>query len=517
MKLLMTNQELLELIQQEGGFYGEDVMQIIEMLSQCRDALDRNTQIRILLELGNNVRKFIENAATKFQWADKLQNNLREYAKEQYFYNWEKVPNVLHFVWIGSSIPKTVMDYIKVWAVVNPDYQINIWYDSTLLRLKGLSDKIKDAGLLVGDRRSKAYIDNVFQTRQRFFDFAKRHHSDVFVRPGTDVDMLINGFAEVHGLGPVIRRDVWNGEDIPSNISIRDLYEEGILAHSPIYPVYIKEAIQLQNFAALSDMVRLLVLKLFGGVYIDADMLPELKEWLYEEFEAEENCQRVLLQAVMQATGAIEGYATQYLEQSERQEEIRQAVAGKELCELMVPLGDLFCHRAICRVYHMTGIINQMIAAHHDSVMVDHLLEQIVLNYQLMDEVFGSDPILGQSFEQSLEYRVARKDAVINTVKRTFLEKCCLYHGIGIAAGCNSTIYLTGPGIYSGGILDMTDLTAHESSRVSGLTDYESYKCFLLPSELLSTQTEEEMKSSWSIRQKKGPGVDACSGGDGYE
>lgn len=110
-----------------------------------------------------------------------------------------------------------------------------------------------------------------------------------------------------------------------------------------------------------------------------------------------ENCQRVLLQAVMQAAGVVEGYSTQYLDQSVRQEEIRQAVSGKALSELMAPLGDLFCHRAICRVYNQMGIINQMVIAHHDSVMIDHLLEQIVLNYKLMDDVFGSDPILGQS------------------------------------------------------------------------------------------------------------------------
>lgn len=82
-----------------------------------------------------------------------------------------------------------------------------------------------------------------------------------------------------------------------------------------------------------------------------------------------ENCQRVLLQAVMQAAGVVEGYSTQYLDQSVRQEEIRQAVSGKALSELMAPLGDLFCHRAICRVYNKVGIINQMVIAHENTCM----------------------------------------------------------------------------------------------------------------------------------------------------
>lgn len=500
MKLLMTSEGLLELIQQEGGEYGEDVMQIIDMLVRCRGAMDRNTQISILLELGNNVRKFQEESDRRFEWADKLLKNLREYAKEQYDYNWEKVPNVLHFVWIGSSIPKVVMEYIKVWALVNPHYQINIWYDSNLLCLKGLSDRIKDAGLSVGDRSSTAYRNYVFQKRQVFFDFARTQYPAVFTRPGEDVDVMICEFAETLELGAVIKRNVWTGEDLPPNIHIRDLYGEGILANSPIYPVYIKEAIQLQNFAALSDMVRLLVLKQFGGIYLDVDMLPELKGWLYRQFGTVEHCQRVLLQAVMQAAGVVEGYSTQYLDQSVRQEEIRQAVSGKALSELMAPLGDLFCHRAICRVYNQMGIINQMVIAHHDSVMIDHLLEQIVLNYKLMDDVFGSDPILGQSLERTCTSRLERTDTVTDEKKRRFLLKCCNYHGIGIAPGCNSTISLTGPNIYSGGIADMRDLIAHENTCMRSMSDDISCQSFFLPPELLSTHTEEEMKSSWLVR-----------------
>ena len=85
---------------------------------------------------------------------------------DQYQNYSEPVPKILHFIWIGSEIPKVALDYVKVWAVINPDYEINIWYDSNLLRLKALSDKLKGAALDTDSSKGSGYRDYIFMTRQ---------------------------------------------------------------------------------------------------------------------------------------------------------------------------------------------------------------------------------------------------------------------------------------------------------------------------------------------------------------
>lgn len=499
MKELMSRDMLHNLMRVEKEHYREEVMRIVDELENCRAIVDSNEHIRALLGLGDSLWRYKEQGGEWYCWMDALQDNLQEYVLDQYQNNSEPVPKILHFIWIGSEIPKVALDYVKVWAVINPDYKINIWYDSNLLRLKALSDKIKGAALNADSSKGSGYRDYIFMTRQIFLDFANRNYSVVFRQPSREADALIGKFAEDRRLGEIPEQRVWNEEPLPDNIRIRDLFEEGILANG-IYPVYMKEAVQTQNFAALSDMARLLVLARFGGIYLDVDMLPQLEDFLYEQFRDIDFCERTLLQAIMHETGAVEGYSTEFLEDSPSRQMICQALEGKQLSELMKPLGNIMCHRAICRLYHKTRLINQMVVSHPESVMVDLMLTQIIRNYALMDRVFGAEPIFREGFEQVLGERIARQEAVENRRECDFLSKCTMYHGAGFARGCNCTIYLTGPGVYSGAIWDMEELNGHMCTRVPGISDYKKYECFLLPPEILSVQTEAEKDCSWMIR-----------------
>lgn len=499
MKELMSRDMLHNLMRVEKGPYSGEIMRIVDELENCRAIVDQNEHIRALLGLGDSLWRYKEQGGEWYCWMDKLQDNLQEYVLDQYQNYSEPVPKILHFIWIGSEIPKVALDYVKVWAVINPDYEINIWYDSNLLRLKALSDKLKGAALDTDSSKGSGYRDYIFMTRQIFLDFANRNYPEAFRRPGREADALIGEFAKARGLGEIPEQQVWNEEPLPDNIRIRDLYEEGILANG-IYPVYMKEAVQTQNFAALSDMARLLVLR-FGGVYLDVDMLPQLADFLYQQFGEIDFCERTLLQAVMHETKAVEGYSTDFLDHSPRRQIICQALEGKTLSELMKPLGDITCHPAICRLYHKTRLINQMVVAHPGSVMVDLMLTQIIRNYALMDRVFGEGPIFGKGFEEVLGDRIALQEELSNRRERDFLSKCTMYHGAGFARGCNCTIYLTGPGVYSGAIADMEELNGHMCTRVPGISDYEKYGCFLLPPETLSVQTEAEKECSWMIRE----------------
>ena len=50
-----------------------------------------------------------------------------------------KIPNLLHFIWIGDSFPKIYLQNLKAWEKQNPDLGIILWRDETIIEF--LKDK----------------------------------------------------------------------------------------------------------------------------------------------------------------------------------------------------------------------------------------------------------------------------------------------------------------------------------------------------------------------------------------
>ncbi|MDE6635275.1 MAG: hypothetical protein K2K09_01540, partial [Lachnospiraceae bacterium] len=264
---LMTVDKLIELFVQDGiTSTRESETDVMLKLDNCNAVNDFSEQYVLLGELVTLIRSYksaADNADKK--WPGILLENVHGYVISKMGENQVDVPRKIHFVWIGGPVTPTVMDYIKVWAKINPSYEINIWYDSNLLCLKKLTDIFDQ---MAGEQYSKEddrnnWADMMFRNRQLFTEFVLNRHPDF-----AGMTQVMNEFLVSIGRNVELHDDaIWQGPEPPDNIRICDMQAEGILNHE-LYTVYMKEAVQTQNFAALSDIARLLVLKRFGGVYI---------------------------------------------------------------------------------------------------------------------------------------------------------------------------------------------------------------------------------------------------------
>lgn len=500
---LMTVDKLIELFVQDGITSTvkseEDVML---KLDECNANNNFNEQYILLGELAALISSYMSAAVNADKkWPGILLENMHGYVISRMGEDQDNVPRKIHFVWIGGSITPTVMDYIKVWAKINPSYEINIWYDSNLLCLKKLSDIFNQ---MAGERYSKEddrnnWADMMFRNRQLFTEFVLSRH------PGfAGMTQVMNEFLVYIGRNVELRDDaIWQGPEPPDNIRIRDMKAEGILNHE-LYTVYMKEAVQTQNFAALSDIARLLVLKRFGGVYIDVDMLPAINQELINAFDAHDIAmQRPLIQAIFEATGEIPGYSTKELEQCEAKERMRQAVSGLDIRQIMMPFGDIRCRLMAYRVFYQDrGIINQLVAAHPESMMINMLLRQIGQNYGTMEGNYGAPPFVGRPLQDVTNGRAQIYAGVQKGRVADFLERCIGYYKTGLIREYRSTLAITGPTIYSSVIFDVTKFETGPCSQTRNKVDTrsEEYQCFGVPFSKLTVYTEEELRSSWAVR-----------------
>lgn len=501
---LMTVKQLIALFIEDGiTSTGQDEANVLLKLDACNAENDFGRQYILLGELASLVRQYVAIPGNNDKkWPKLLFDNLHGYVISRMGENQEKVPEKIHFVWIGGAITPTVMNYVNVWARINPSYEINIWYDSNLLCLKKLSDIF---GQMAGERYSKEedrdnWADAMFRLRQRFTDFVLKRHPDF-----EDMTQVINEFLVSIGKNVVLQDDmIWSGPVTPRNVKINDLHVEGILEHE-LYKTYMKEAIQTQNFAALSDIARLLVLKNQGGIYIDVDMLPQINPELISRFGAHDiDIQRPLIQAVMSVMGYIPNYRTAELEACADGASMLQAVRvmrGNK--PVMMELGDIFCHQMAFRVFCQDrGLINQMVAAHPESMMINILLRQIGQNYSTMESNFGPPPFTGRSLQDVTRER----DTICSRIQMgrvfDFLARCVGYYKTGLIRDYRSTLAITGPTIYSSVIFDVTKFESGPCSQTENKVDTssEEYRCFEIPFSKLTVYTEEELRSSWAVR-----------------
>lgn len=501
---LMTVEELIALFVDDGiTSTGQNEANVMLKLRACNAESDFNRQYTLLDELVLLVRQYMAIAGNESKnWPAALLDNIHGYVISRMGENQEKVPEKIHFVWIGGAITPTVMNYVNVWARINPSYEINIWYDSNLLCLKKLSDIF---GQMAGERYSKEedrdnWADAMFRLRQQFTAFVLARHHDF-----RNMTQAINEFLVSIGKNVVLQDDmIWSGPEMQENIIIRDLHVEGILEHE-LYTVYMKEAIQTQNFAALSDIARLLVLKNQGGIYIDVDMLPQINPKLISRFRAYDmEIQRPLIQAVMRATEYIPNYRTNELEACSDGENMLQAVRDMQGDEpVMMELGDIFCHPMAYRVFCQDrGLINQMVAAHPESMMINMLLRQIGQNYSTMESNFGPPPFAGRSLQKVTNERGQIWCRIQKGRIADLLERCVGYYKTGLIREYRSTLAITGPTIYSSVIFDVTKFESGPCSQTKNKVDSssEEYRCFEIPFSKLTVYTEEELRSSWAVR-----------------
>ncbi len=179
----------------------------------------------------------------------------------------------LFFIWIGSIGIRSLRN-ISIWKQANPQYQVNLWFDSHCLLASHYRRLLRDwDGLNLSTNRD-------------LIRFQNRAYADLqsMVADGRSFDeALIRLFLRV-GDGRIGRKLEVELEQVKclyqvlaNHLTLRDVQDHAAEIMDDEFRLYYFREIALRgNLAAASDILRLHLIHYFGGMYVDCDTLPNL-------------------------------------------------------------------------------------------------------------------------------------------------------------------------------------------------------------------------------------------------
>lgn len=176
-----------------------------------------------------------------------------------------EVPAFLNFIWIGECSDAD-LDYIPVWQRFNPDMIVHLWSDDSASLCRKFHLCLQRWCAIYPEQRL-----NELQNRAFSYIYPKVISGDTFNSSAVS-------FLNETGINHKHLAASNNNEVLflPENIvprNILSLFEGGQAKYRKIY---YYELILRGNLASASDIIRLLILFRFGGVYLDIDTLPDI-------------------------------------------------------------------------------------------------------------------------------------------------------------------------------------------------------------------------------------------------
>jgi len=182
-----------------------------------------------------------------------------------------KIPNVIHFIWV-RELNNTHVNYIKIWSDSNKASDINLWYDSECFLSYEFHKILKSyckAGLNNNYEHSLLKVQNeaylFIKTQVKIsLSFDEACIKFLVEKKICDESLIRKKLISIRYFFEINSQEI-NGIDFrqvidKENHDIRDAYE---------LEMYLRG-----NLAAASDISRLIILKKFGGLYVDVDTLP---------------------------------------------------------------------------------------------------------------------------------------------------------------------------------------------------------------------------------------------------
>jgi len=142
------------------------------------------------------------------------------------------IPSKVHFIWLGSNIPRDYAENILNWSMQNPTYEIHVW------------------------------------VQQQMID--------------TNVEIFIEEFRQINTASPIIHEDVveeftgkliniYRAADAPVQIFVDII---GLVPPLSDPGTLFQEIATYKNYGAASDILRIWILHFQGGIYVDCDISP---------------------------------------------------------------------------------------------------------------------------------------------------------------------------------------------------------------------------------------------------
>jgi hypothetical protein len=261
---------------------------VLKAAKQSSDTLENQKKKYSSFYRGDHIdqgRKEIKAANDELDECFKSNSALRELVLGRE----EPVPRTIHLVWVGGVPKDDVTSAAKVWADSQRGVTVNVWVDGKNLLANLFKEKTEEHG--AGSARRKVWEKASEQAHDEGLDALLLHKSQT----GTIDDSLANLAGEKKKLDEDLKtfETELGRASVPSDsqIKIRDVSELfGARAENRIVErslseierrqlqqAYQFEVQQRCNFAAGSDIVRILALHDNPGLYVDIDLTPPIK------------------------------------------------------------------------------------------------------------------------------------------------------------------------------------------------------------------------------------------------
>lgn len=182
------------------------------------------------------------------------------------------IPDLLHFVWIGM-LSHLNADYLDVWQKVNPDKRCLLWYDESSSCCIAFHQAIDEYvhKKAMGDEKELITLKN------DAFNFIYPK-----IMAGLDFNSLVVAFLKSKNISLVPQlSDGYDASHLSGKIEKKDINSIFTGRFSILKKYYYYELILRCNLASASDIVRLIILYQYGGIYIDVDTLPFFDHLFY--------------------------------------------------------------------------------------------------------------------------------------------------------------------------------------------------------------------------------------------
>src|SRR5471030_3029429 len=311
------------------------------------------------------------------------------------------VPNVIHFVWVGDT-NRVNMEYIDIWKKTNKDKEVYFWHDEHASLCNLLHDAIREY-VLLNDFDNNVHAE--IWMKNKAFNYIFPKLKDRFYFNDLVVNFLLDNNIPYNCLtSSVLNPRLENEDFIVKNIS--ELFSSELC---DFMRYYYYEIILRTNLASASDIVRLLILYQYGGVYIDVDTRPytdnvfdRLNQYLEKEKVREDDSLLLFkTKSILKKLSILDFSDGDYLNNFKNETDVERDKYHKilELIELdiaefslkkILPLGNMYVHKnllAIGSLRRLKGIyFNNFISSHPGSKVVKIILRTMKKRYAFLEK-----------------------------------------------------------------------------------------------------------------------------------
>lgn len=288
-----------------------------------------------------------------------------------------KIPDVLHFLWIGNS-SRVSTQYMEVWRRSNVDKETIFWCEGDYRLCHFFHITISDHVIsLPGNDKSN--LERLLKNKAFDYIYPK-------LNEGLRFDDLIFHFFEENNIAyKVTDENQCSFLHLDKTITTKNISELFLGEFNEFKRFYCYEIILRGNLASASDIARLILLYKYGGTYIDMDTLPctenvfkSLNSWrMSENYDEDEFIKLFKTKKILTKLGLLnvtdQEYTNHYCSDKDHSfysdilMRINRDIASFSEHDIM-PLGPLYVHKNLMSI----GAVENIKGAYFNNIMSCH-------------------------------------------------------------------------------------------------------------------------------------------------